>query len=135
MEEEEIKPPRFLYRFKDDPVENLQNTSNCLDVQLRKEPYFVQIQPARNLLTETSPRPTVPSLPSNPPNETPIMEAMEEKWLTRVGNISEALWIRSPSTIISCSIKGIIVEAHLNPTMEVNVLPWHLAYTLWGMLR
>jgi hypothetical protein len=60
------------------------------------------------------------------------MEAMEKKWLTRVGNFSDALWICSPSMIISCSIKGTIVEAHLNPTMEVNVMPWHLAYTLLG---
>jgi hypothetical protein len=60
------------------------------------------------------------------------MEAMEKKWLTGVENVSEALWIRLPSMIISCSIKGIIVEAHLNPTMEVNIMPWHLAYTLLG---
>jgi hypothetical protein len=60
------------------------------------------------------------------------MEAMEKKWLTGVGNFSEALWICSPFTIISCSIKGIIVEAHLNPTMEVNIMPWHIAYTLLG---
>jgi hypothetical protein len=60
------------------------------------------------------------------------MEAMEKKWLSGVGNVYEALWIRSPSTIISCSIKGIIVEAHLNPNMEVNVMPWHIAYTLLG---
>jgi hypothetical protein len=39
--------------------------------------------------------------------------------------------------ITLCSIRGITVEAHLNPMMEVNVLPWHLAYTLLGnvMLR
>jgi hypothetical protein len=62
---------------------------------------------------------------------------MEKKWSTGVGNFSEALWICSPSTIISCSIRGIIVEAHLDPTMEVNIMPWHIAYTLLGnvMLR
>jgi hypothetical protein len=43
MEEEEIQPPEFLYRFEDDPFENLRNTSNCLDVQLEKEPSYVQI--------------------------------------------------------------------------------------------
>jgi hypothetical protein len=74
----------------------------------------------------------VPPLPPYPPNETSIMEAMEKKWLTGVGNFYKALWICSPSTIISCSIKGIIVEAHLNPTMEVNVMPWHISYTLLG---
>jgi hypothetical protein len=34
--------------------------------------------------------------------------------------------------IILCSIKGNIIEAHLNPIMEVNIIPWHLAYTLSG---
>jgi hypothetical protein len=65
----------------------------------------------------------IPPLPPDPQNETSTMEAMEKKWLTGVGNFSEALWICSPSTIISCSIKVTIVEAHLNPTTEVNVMP------------
>jgi hypothetical protein len=43
MEEEEIQPPKFPYRFEDDPFENLRNTMNCLDVQLGKEPSSVQI--------------------------------------------------------------------------------------------
>jgi hypothetical protein len=60
------------------------------------------------------------------------METMEKKWSTGVGNFSEALWIFSPSMIISCSIKGTIVEAYLNPIMEVNVMPWHIVYTLLG---
>jgi hypothetical protein len=55
MEEEEIQPLEFLYQFKDNPLENLRNTSNCLDVQLGKEPSSVQIQPTRNLLPEPSP--------------------------------------------------------------------------------
>jgi hypothetical protein len=51
-------------------------------------------------------------------------------------NFFEALCICSPSTIVSCSIKE-IVEEHLNPNMEVNVMPWNRAYTLLGnvMLR
>jgi hypothetical protein len=132
MEEEEFQPPEFLYRFEDDPSKNLRNISNCLDVQLGKEPSSVQIQLARNLLTEPSPRPTVPPLPPDPPNETFITKAMEKKWSIGVGNFSEALWISSPSTIISCSIRGIFIEAHLNPTMEVNIMPWHIVYTLFG---
>jgi hypothetical protein len=60
------------------------------------------------------------------------MDAMEEKWSTGVEDFSEALWIRSPSMILPCSIKGITIEAHLNPVMEVNIMPWHLAYTLLG---
>jgi hypothetical protein len=132
MEEEEFQPLEFLYRFMDDPSENLRNISNPVDVQLGKEPSSFQIQLARNLLTEPSPGPTVPPLPPDPLNKTFIMEAMENKWSTRVGNFSEALWISSPSTIISCSIRGIIIEAHLNPTMEVNIIPWHIVYTLLG---
>jgi hypothetical protein len=34
--------------------------------------------------------------------------------------------------MLPCSIKGITVEAHLNPVMEVTIMPWHLAYTLLG---
>jgi hypothetical protein len=75
MEEEEIQPLEFFYRFEDNPLENLRNTSNCLDVHLGKEPSSVQIQPARNLLRQPSPRPTIPPLPPDPPNETSIMEA------------------------------------------------------------
>jgi hypothetical protein len=51
------------------------------------------------------------------------MEFVEKKWSTGVGHYSKVLWISSPSTIVPCSIKGIIVEAHLNPTMEVNIMP------------
>jgi hypothetical protein len=60
------------------------------------------------------------------------MDAVEKKWSTRVEHFSEALWICSPSTILSCSIKGITIEAHLNPVMEVNIMTWHLEYTLLG---
>jgi hypothetical protein len=89
----------------------------------------VQIQLARNLLTKSSPRHTIPPLPPDPPTETSIMDAMEKKWSTGVKHFSEVLWICSPSTILPCSIKGITIEAHLNPNMEVNIMPWHLAYT------
>ena len=27
---------------------------------------------------------------------------------------------------------GITIEAHVNPIMEVNIMPWHLAYALLG---
>jgi hypothetical protein len=92
----------------------------------------VQIHPARNLLTESSPRPMVPPLPPDLPTETFIMDAMEKKWSTGVEHFSEALWICSPSMILPYSIKGINVEAHVNTVMEVNIMPWHLAYTLLG---
>jgi hypothetical protein len=95
----------------------------------------VQIHPARNLMTESSYRATIPPLPHDPPTKTSIMDAMEIKWSTRVEHFSEALWICSPSMIFPCCISGITMEAHLNPVMEVNIMPWHLAYTLLGNVR
>jgi hypothetical protein len=74
----------------------------------------------------------VPPLPPDLPTETFIMDAMEKKWSTGVEHFSEALWICSPSMILPYSIKGITVEAHVNTVMEVNIMPWHLAYTLLG---
>jgi hypothetical protein len=60
------------------------------------------------------------------------MEAMKEEWLNEVAHFSEAIWISSPSMIILCSTKGTTIEAHVNPIMEVNVMQWHVAYTLPG---
>ena len=45
---------------------------------------------------------------------------------------SEDVWTSTPSMIRPCSIGGITIEAHVNPIMEVNTMPWHLAYTLLG---
>jgi hypothetical protein len=123
---------KFHDRFEDNPTKNPKDTLNHLDAQQRKEPSSVQIQPARNLLAESSPRLMVPPLPPDPPTKTFIMDAMEKKWSTGVEHFSEALWICSPSRILPCSIKGITIEAHLNPAIEVNIMPWHLAYTLLG---
>jgi hypothetical protein len=47
-----------------DPIEQVMSAS-------------VQIHLARNLLTESSSRTTIPPLPPNPPTETSIMDAME----------------------------------------------------------
>jgi hypothetical protein len=60
------------------------------------------------------------------------MDAIEKKWSTGVGHFFEALWICSPSTIPPCSMKGITIEGYLYPAMKVNILPWHLVYTLLG---
>src|SRR6185369_15801311 len=59
-------------------------------------------------------------------------EARKEDWSDEEKHFFEAIWISSPSTITPCSIRGTTIEAHINPIMEVNVLPWHLAYTLLG---
>src|SRR6185312_11484481 len=59
-------------------------------------------------------------------------EAIKEEWSDGAICFSEDVWTSIPSTIIPCSIGGITVEAHVNPIMEVNIMPWHLAYTLLG---
>jgi hypothetical protein len=100
-----------------DPIEQVMSAS-------------VQIQPARNLVTESFHRSTVSPLPPDPPTETSIMDAMENKWSTGVEHFLEVLWICSPFTILPCSIRGITIKAHLNPVMEVYIMPWNLAYTL-----
>jgi hypothetical protein len=123
---------KFHDRFEDEPAENPKDTLNHLDAEQGKEPSSIQIQTSRNLLIESSPRPMIPPLPPDRPIETSIMDAMEKKWSTRVEHLSEALWICSPSTILPCSINGITIKSHLNPVMEVNIMPWHLAYTLLG---
>jgi hypothetical protein len=83
-------------------------------------------------LTEPSLIPTVPSSPPDPPNKAILKETIEEKWSDGVRCFFEVIWISSPSMIIPCSIRENIIEAHLNPFMEVNIMPWHLVYSLLG---
>jgi len=132
LEGEEIHPPKFSSRFEDESMGNHRNTSNLIDAHSGKEPSSVHTDQSRDLLTEPSLRPTVPASPPDSRNEAPLEEAMKEDWLDGEKHFSEAIWISSPSTITPCSIRGTTVEAHINPIMEVNVLPWHLAYTLLG---
>ena len=113
---------------------NYRNTSNLIDAHSGKEPSFVHTDQSRDLLTEPSLRPTVSPSPPDPRNEAPLEEAMKEDWSDGEKHFSEAIWISSPSTITPCSIRGTTVEAHINHIMEVNVLPWHLAYIFWAML-
>ena len=116
---------------------NHRNTSNLIDAHSGKEPSSVHTDQYRDLLIEPSLRPTVPPSPPDPHNEAPLEEAMNEDWSDGEKSFSEAIWISSPSTITPFSIRGTTVEAQINPIMEVNFLPWHLAYTLLGnvMLR
>ena len=74
----------------------------------------------------------VASSPPDPCKGASLMEAMREEWSNREKHFSEAIWIISPSMITHCSIRGTTVEAHINLIREVNVLLWHLAYTLLG---
>src|SRR6185312_15144025 len=117
---------------EDESTGNHRNTSNLIDAHSGKEPSSVHTDQSRDLLTEPSLRPTVPSSPPDPRKGASLEEAMREEWSDGVKCFSEAVWISSPSMITPCSIRGTTVEVHINPIMEVNVLPWHLAYTLLG---
>jgi hypothetical protein len=130
LEGEEIRPPKFPSQFKDDPSRNHKNTSNLFDAQLGEETSSVHTDQSRDPLIEPSLRPTVPPSLPDPPNKAILEEVIEEELVDRVRRLSEVIWISSPSTIIPCSIRENIIEAYLNPIMEVNIKPWHLAYTL-----
>ena len=47
---------------------------------------------------------------------------------------SEAIQIRSPSTTIPCSLRGIVVEALHNPTVKTNIMYEFLVKTLLGKM-
>jgi hypothetical protein len=74
----------------------------------------------------------LPPSPPDPPKKEILKEAIVDEWSDGVRCFSKTIWISLPSTIIPCSIRGNIVEAYLNPIMEVNIMSWHLAYTLLG---
>jgi hypothetical protein len=74
----------------------------------------------------------VPPLPPNPLDEAYLEGITKEEWPDGVTHFFEAIWISSPSLIVPCSIRGITIEAHCNPIMEVNIFPWLLAETLLG---
>ena len=59
---------------------NHRNTLNLIDAQLGKEPFSVHADQSRDLLTEPSFRPTVPSSPPDPRKEASLEEAMREEW-------------------------------------------------------
>ena len=48
--------------------------------------------------------------PPDPLNEALLEENTTEEWSNRIIDFSEAVWVESPSTIMQCSIWGIIVE-------------------------
>ena len=114
------------------PWETIENTSNLIDAQLGKEPSSVHADQLGDPLTEPSLRHTVPPTPLDPHNEASLEVAMESEWSDGEKLFSKAIWISSPSMITPCSIRGTTVEGHINPVMEVNVLPWHLVYNLLG---
>jgi hypothetical protein len=57
-----------------------------------------------------------------------------EEWLMEVKCSSKAIRILSPSTAITCSLRGTIVEALHNPTVETNIMSEFLAEALFGKM-
>ena len=51
-----------------------------------------------------------------------------------VKHSSEAIWILSPSTTMPCSLRGTVVEALHNPTVETNIMSEFLAKTHLGKM-
>ena len=79
-EEEEIHSPNFSSRFEDQSTGKYRNTSNLIDAHSGKEPSSVHTDQSRDLLTEPSLRPTVPSSPPDPRKEASLEEARREEW-------------------------------------------------------
>ena len=92
-----INPLEFPIKFED-----YRNTSNrCW----HKKP-------------TTTPR----SHPSDLPEESsPKLEPLEE-WLMEVKHSFKAIQILSPSTTMPCSLRGTVVKALYNPTIESSIM-------------
>ena len=118
--EEEIQPSEFSSRFEDDPLGNIQNTSNLHDTQLREELSSISIDQLHNLLTEPSLSPTVSPSSPDPLHEQFLEDIIEVEQSDGARCFSEDVWTSILSTILPCSIGGITVEAHVNPIMEVG---------------
>jgi len=102
--EEEIQPSKFSSKFEDYLYEILTNTSN----------YLCDRRPTASL--------------SSP------IKSMNEEWLEGMKRSSEAFRIGSPSTTISCSIRGTSVEALHDPTAEACIMSEFLAETFVGSM-
>jgi len=79
-EGEEIHPPMFSSRFKDESSGTHRNTLNHVSAQLGDEPSSVYPNQSRNPLIEPFPGPMVHSCPPNPSNEAFLKEDQKEEW-------------------------------------------------------
>jgi len=102
--EEEIQPSKFSSQHKDDPYEDLRNTSNYLRYR----------------------RPMAPLYPSK--------KSMNKEWSKAVKRSSEAIRISSPSATIFCSIWGTTIEALHDPTAEACIMSEFLMDTFIGSM-
>lgn len=100
-----------------------------------EEPSCIHNDQSGSPLTEPSMSPTKRPSPLDPPNEAILEESIKEGWSNEARYLSKAIWISSPSMIIPCSMTGIPVDAHLSLIMEVNIMPWHLEYSLLGNVQ
>ena len=102
--EEEIQPSKFSSQFKDDPYEDLRNTSNFLRYR----------------------RPTAPLYPST--------NSMNEEWSKEVRRSSKAIQLSSSSTTFYCSIGGNSIEALHDSTAEACIMSEFLMDTFIGSM-
>ena len=72
--------------------------------------------------------------PPDPLNDALLKEEIREELSNRIIDFSEAVWIGSPSTTISCSIRGTAVEALHDPTAEACIMPEFLTDTFIGSM-
>ena len=70
---------------------------------------------------------------THPPKEV-FPKIQPREWLMEVKRSSEAIWILSPFTTIPCSLRGIVVKALHNPTVETNIMSEFLVETLLGTM-
>ena len=72
--------------------------------------------------------------PPDPLNDALLKEDIREEQSNRIVDFSKAVWIESPSTTISCSIRGTSVEALHDPTAEACIMSEFLAETFVGSM-
>jgi hypothetical protein len=71
---------------------------------------------------------------THPSEEVSPRVNLSKEWLMEVKCSFEAIQILSPSTTMSCSLRGIVVEALHNPTVETNIISELLMETLLGKI-
>ena len=107
--EEEIQPLELSSQFKDDSLENIQNTSN----------HFRHNKPTESLCLYK----TIDGFSRH----TPAID-----WSKEARHTSEAIQICPTSTNIACSIWGNVIDALHDPATEVFIIPKCLIDTLVG---
>ena len=96
--EEEIQPPKSYFRFEDEPLRDIRNTSNHLR---HKEPTkSMCLYETLDIIFR----------------HTPAID-----WSKEANRNSEEIWISPNSATITCSMKGKIIEALHDPATKVCI--------------